>query len=138
MVEDRRSFWRQRGVIPRWQQFAAYILIVAAGIVGFISIGNASDKATKASKASAALAISAKRQAEQTADLISEIQQQRANLCNDQNERHDNTIKTLNTVLRNYVKKHPDQAQQVKDSAQSNVLLINALAPKRDCSAIKP
>lgn len=34
-AHDRRGFWTQRGVIPRWQLVLVYLLIVAAGAAGF-------------------------------------------------------------------------------------------------------
>jgi hypothetical protein len=33
-----RGFWRQTGVIPRWQLLTVYVLIVASGVAGFVSI----------------------------------------------------------------------------------------------------
>jgi hypothetical protein len=57
----------------------------------------------------------------------------RAN-CTEQNERHDNTIRTLDSVLRDAKRRaSPARREQLAQSRESTVLLINALAPKRDC-----
>jgi hypothetical protein len=78
-------------------------------------------------------------QQHEIAKQTSVIQQQRYATvfasCEDQNGRHDHTIKVLNAIITkletaNLTKK---QKRQLRVSARDNILLINALAPKRDC-----
>lgn len=72
-----------------------------------------------------------------TADLAAQIQQSRREAtlssCAEQNDRHDQTIATLDRLLAAAVKRDPGQAARLKQSRASTVLLINALAPRRDC-----
>lgn len=142
MREQRRAadtnYWTATGVIPRWQLLAVYVLVVAAGFVGFLSIRSAVNHANTVARENHRLALRASSQAAQTKRLADKIQAQRKDLCADQNARHKRTIQTLNSILAEFVKKHPDQAKQVRDSVRSNVLLINALAPKRQCSTLQP
>jgi len=74
-------------------------------------------------------------------DLAIQIQTQRADAirsnCRDQNARHDDTIHALDTVLAKYLKTAtPQQAAQLRGVRSQNVLLINALAPKRNCETL--
>lgn len=57
--------------------------------------------------------------------------------CRDVNQRHDNTVRTLNALVVEARKKaSPKRAAQLKQSIASTTLLIDALAPKRpDCAA---
>lgn len=112
--KDDGSYWRATGVIPRWQLLAVYVLIVAAGAAGFWQTSSVANRAD---------------------DFARDVQSQRvvairAN-CQEQNQRHDDTIRTLDHLIARI----PPGAG--RDRALANrrgtVLLIDALAPKRDC-----
>jgi len=70
---------------------------------------------------------------------IREIQDQRAQSCADQNERHDNAIKALregsNADIQNSDKLglSPDEIRRRRDVT---IGLINAIAPVQDCSKV--
>jgi hypothetical protein len=64
---------------------------------------------------------------------LHKIQNQRRFICLDQNERHDNAIKELRNAIKIYVEKYPKQAQMAKASIRTNIRIVNAVIPKRDC-----
>src|SRR5262245_9089180 len=74
------------------------------------------------------------------ADRTSQINKERArntfNACAELNERHDDSIKALDTLLAKALKKDPKRKAQIETSRASTVFLINALVPKRDCKAL--
>lgn len=51
--------------------------------------------------------------------------------CEDQNRRHDSTIKTIDKLIS---KLPPDRRAAAKSSRASTILIINALAPKQNCN----
>lgn len=53
--------------------------------------------------------------------------------CADQNERHDNSFTEFRTAAADYIKKHPKEAAQVRESVDANLAIIEALSPKQDC-----
>lgn len=74
-----------------------------------------------------------------------QIQQERARSiranCKDSNDRHDNSIAALDTVLHDYLAKKPPAQRpalrkQLEAARQQNILLINALVPKRNCAQV--
>jgi hypothetical protein len=73
-----------------------------------------------------------------------EIQQQRAKsvreLCEDQNARNRNTIMRLHILMKQYLDRHPNltstKIKTLKINYESSALLINALAPHRDCDKL--
>lgn len=135
-VNDRR-YWTATGVIPRWQLVAVYALVIGACIVGFVTIGNAVHRANSATRANRALAQRADAQARATQRQAAAIQRQRRELCKDQNDRHDATIRELDVIVRRLEHTAPPaQRAQLKASRAYNVLLINALAPRRRCAEI--
>jgi hypothetical protein len=80
----------------------------------------------------------AKKEALQARELVAAIQQSRLDFirirCIEQNKRHDNTIKELNNIISNLPPgERLDIARQNKPGT---VLLINALAPIRDCDKV--
>ena len=59
--------------------------------------------------------------------------------CEDINRRHDQTIATLDAVILKRSKSEKQsklRRQQIRQSRETTVLLINALTPKRDCDAL--
>lgn len=139
-----KNYWTATGVIPRWQLVAVYGLMAVIGIVGFATIGNTADKASQASQSTRTLAQSTRALAQRAAAQAAEshrqalaIQQQRRDLCVDQNHRHDATIRQLDFIVRKIEHTAPPaERAQVKSSRVYNILLINALAPRRNCKAI--
>lgn len=76
-------------------------------------------------------------------DRVEEIQQERAaNIvrgCRDQNKRHDDTVMQLDallTIAKLSVAGEPGRAEQIEQSRDFTVALIDALAPVRDCQAV--
>lgn len=74
---------------------------------------------------------------DETRNLVTQIQQSRAAsvrlTCQEQNARHDRTIATLDQVIG---KLPPGtERDRAARNRQSTILLIDALAPKRDCEA---
>lgn len=65
---------------------------------------------------------------------IKQIQRERVSAvlrnCVDQNQRHDRTIRELDRLIRHV---RPSQRTRAVQSRAGTVLLINSLAPKRDC-----
>lgn len=78
-----------------------------------------------------------RRLAEANGRLALEIQDERArsvrDSCEEVNRRHDSTIATLDKLL---AKLPPSQRGRAKSNRDGTVLLIEALAPKRDCEAL--
>jgi uncharacterized protein HemX len=61
------------------------------------------------------------------------IQQSRENACLAVNERHDNAIEKLNIILDAAVEKGTLPKANRQDVFDQNKLLVEALAPKRNC-----
>ena len=116
MRKHPKGYWTQRGVMPRWTLIGAYVLIT---LVFVVTAKWSHDASVKASQAAV------------------EIQSQRVAAvrmsCQDQNRRHDETIATLDKLI---AQVPGSRRQRAKESRNSTVLLINALAPKRDCEAV--
>lgn len=53
--------------------------------------------------------------------------------CVSSNERHDDTVKTLDRLV---AQVPADRRQRARDGRSSTVALIDALAPKRDCDRV--
>lgn len=70
------------------------------------------------------------------------IQQQRRDsvrkTCQEQNERHKNTVKVFNGIFAKALKKATDPVQraQLLSSRNANLLVINALAPHQNCDEV--
>lgn len=69
--------------------------------------------------------------------IIGAIQQERvrntlAN-CRDQNTKHDSTIRTLDSLIKQAGRVHPSQRAQLEASEAFTVLLVDKLAPKHHC-----
>lgn len=65
--------------------------------------------------------------------------QRRANIrgnCEDQNQRNYVTIQRLNKALIFATKQHPERKEQIRQSSQVSIGLINALAPHQDCRQV--
>lgn len=130
-----KRWWTARGVIPRWQQVGAYLLIGIAAFVVFKSNGDTSDNANHAANQAKSASHDAQAAAHNAQAAIAAIQQQRKDLCKDQNKRRRKTIARLDFLI---TKLPPDERVRAKEIRASNVSLINALAPKRNCASITP
>lgn len=66
-----------------------------------------------------------------------EIQQQRRSFvqsaCEDQNSRHDDTSKKLIHAMNVAIKRNPARREQIRQSSQVSLGLIDALVPKKNC-----
>jgi hypothetical protein len=77
------------------------------------------------------------REQHKTTDLIQEQRRDAVRTtCEEQNKRHDRTVAVLERVLRDAEKKTPERKAQIEAARASNLLLINALAPHRDCAQL--
>lgn len=74
---------------------------------------------------------------ENNQDRIHEIQAERVDSilrsCRDENQRHDATIRRLDDLIHRLP---PAKRTRAVQSRAGTVLLINALAPRRDCSLL--
>ena len=70
--------------------------------------------------------------------VLQEVQRQRHEVCQAQNGRHDQTVKLFKKAAVDAIKKHPDQAKDIRENIDTNLQIINALAPKQDCDRIAP
>lgn len=71
-------------------------------------------------------------------DAVDQVQQERANAtrrnCVEVNGRHDNTVRVLDRVLNRAGQDlTPAQRRDLEQSRAATILLIDALAPRRDC-----
>lgn len=70
--------------------------------------------------------------------VAQDIQDSRLEVCEDTNDRHDSSDRTLNEILDAAAARHPERQRQIDQSRVTTALLINALVPVRDCEeAIK-
>lgn len=69
-----------------------------------------------------------------------QIQQQRYDAsfsaCSDQNQRHTRSIQKLHAIANEFLKTHPAMKAEVQASIANNILLIDAIVPKRNCKAV--
>lgn len=70
--------------------------------------------------------------------VLREIQNQRHSACQAQNDRHDRTVFLFHKESAAVVKKHPEQAQAIRESTAANLRIIDALTPKQNCNKLAP
>lgn len=77
------------------------------------------------------------KRADENAKLIITIQEERKNAfissCQDQNDRHDNTIQLLQKNGDDLIRKQPERTAEIRNSIRLSILLIDAIIPKRNC-----
>lgn len=56
--------------------------------------------------------------------------------CVAQNKRHDKTISAFNEAAAAAMKKYPTRAAEIRDSVNTNLGIIDALAPKQNCEQL--
>lgn len=69
--------------------------------------------------------------------VIHDSQQQRYEFCIAQNKRHDNTLIEIEKANEEAIKRSPEFKQMIRDGETSTKRIINAIAPKANCSKIK-
>jgi hypothetical protein len=117
---DRRARWIERGSVA---------LAIACFVAGLVSLQHQADHINATAAVSRRTAVDSKHTATRLAAVVREIQaQRRTNIrknCEDQNIRHDRTIRRLKMIAR---------AKHVADARiQPSIRLIDALAPRHDC-----
>lgn len=106
----------------RWLTAGFLALLIGATLVGW-RVVEVSQESTELTKANRQRIADVQRSREDTVRLA----------CAEQNERHDGTIRTLDRLILETRKMHPERARRAAESRVGTVLLIEALAPKRDC-----
>ena len=56
--------------------------------------------------------------------------------CTSQNKRHDDTVAEFYELAKELKKKYPKRAAEIDQSVESNLRLIDTLAPKQDCAKL--
>jgi undecaprenyl pyrophosphate synthase len=123
------------------------VFLVALGaliLFGFQLGGNhtLAENAQSASTNSTRAARQAKTASREALAATAAIQQQRITairlVCENQNRRHDATLKALDRVLHAALRQTrlPAQRAVIRASRAPTVLIINALAPKQNCSHV--
>lgn len=56
--------------------------------------------------------------------------------CVEQNARYDGTVHALDQLIANVKRTDPARAKRAGEGRASTILLISALAPRRDCRAL--
>lgn len=69
---------------------------------------------------------------------LNSVQDQRHEVCLNQNGRHDRTLALFRKAAADTIKKHPEQAKGIRENIGANIAIINALAPKQDCDKVAP
>lgn len=132
---ETRAEFRRRG---RWW-FACWLLTLALSAFGLFLAGQAGDSAKDSAASAQATAAQAKIIAALAKEQAQAIQGERKRSvrsgCVDQNRRHDRAIGALDRILRAAIAKDPSGRARLEASRVSTVLLIDALAPKRNCTA---
>lgn len=71
---------------------------------------------------------------------VRDIQQSRIEItreaCEEQNRRHDRTIRRLNRLIVEAKRRDPARAAEITRSSKGSILLIDALQPHQDCAAL--
>ena len=120
-VPFRREIWNDD--ILRWLYISIVIVSACVMAVLFVLILNDKHDITREANIRA-----------------TQIQQQRYDAtfqnCLDTNERHDETIRRLNTLLRQAIKDGQTTVTDAQRSAATTTLLIDALVPKRNCIVV--
>lgn len=119
----RRETWGDGSELARWAYIAIVIVAAASMAILFVMIQDDRHSLTREASIRA-----------------TQIQQQRYDTvyatCIDTNQRHDRTIRKLQALSADYIKKHPAQKSQIKANIQGNIALIDALVPKRNCKVV--
>lgn len=72
--------------------------------------------------------------------LLGDLQETRKEFvftsCKAQNERHDKTIAEFEKASKEAVKRHPELADEIKESKEANLEIIEALTPEQDCKKL--
>lgn len=112
------------------------VIIVAVVVAGALAFDTA--KVSSLTSSQTTLATQALAQSRQARGFASDIAAQRHQTilrqCREQNARHNHTIRVLNRILRKAERASPPPRRaQIRESRSSTVLLIDQLAPHRNC-----
>lgn len=111
-----RRYWKQTGVIPRWQLLLIYAAIVAAAAAGMLRTET--------------IARSANRAAGEAQRAIEGVQRSRIDVCKDANSRHDAALAELDLQIRHLP---PAERARARARRAGTVAFIETLAPRHDC-----
>jgi DNA-binding Lrp family transcriptional regulator len=64
---------------------------------------------------------------------IREVQQQRREVCENQNTRHDNAVKQFRREAAILLKRNPERARAIRINIEANLRILDALIPVQDC-----
>lgn len=137
-----REYWTATGVIPRWQLFAVYALVIGVGIVGFWRVGDAASRADESASKVKRLSEDNARLGKENRKLSLAIQAQRVatifDSCTDQNNRHDDAVKITIRLLGHPAVPPTQKLTSAQEAAQKKAILewIGALVPHRDCQQV--
>jgi uncharacterized membrane protein len=140
--EQRRVALREEDE-RRWRKVfrILYSLVAATAVVGvWTYVLSTSD--AKQNKIDKARTVELQQITRGLRQSVRDIQQSRIDItrdaCEDQNRRHDRTIRRLNSLVRKAAAEAADPARraQLRASAGGSIFLIDALAPKVDCDAL--
>ena len=82
------------------------------------------------------MALSASQQAATSAAVLAAVQASRLAECEQTNARHDATVRALNTIYTRAMRRTGiRQRGQLRASHQATLLIVDALAPRRNCAA---
>lgn len=70
--------------------------------------------------------------------LLREVQSQRHEVCTNQNTRHNRTIELFRAAAAKAIAQHPEQTKDIRGNIETNLRIINALAPKQNCDKVAP
>jgi hypothetical protein len=70
--------------------------------------------------------------------ILKEIQHQRHQVCTNQNERHDRSLRLFEVAAAQLAREHPEQADQIRENREFNIRIINSLAPRQNCDKVAP
>jgi hypothetical protein len=134
-------YWKATGVIPRWQLFGVYLLIIVAGAVGFARTSTIANNADNSANQTAALAKRTAGIVTENKRLADQIQQQRRDnirqACEDQNDRHHDAVKTtLRLLAHPAVPDHQLTASQKQAQRRAVIIWVNAIVPHQNCDEL--
>jgi hypothetical protein len=64
---------------------------------------------------------------------LREIQQQRREVCQSQNRRHDAAVRQFRRLARDSIKQQPENAARIRAAVRGNLAIIDALVPVQNC-----
>lgn len=113
------------------------IFAVGGTVTGVLALRQSSSVSSQALQAADTAKESAKVAQQDTETLAANRRNSVLENCEDQNERNEETIRTLDLRIARLAKSlSPSELTQLKASRAFTVSLVNALAPHRDCKVV--